>query len=162
MPDVNGNEVATFSLDGADGFNLQEDAFYEVYFSGGIKANSGDTKLLLRFNGEQSNHKSFVILDGNVNASIGEWDSSGILLGRNGWGHDALCSGRVVFNNAGEGNYYTVTGGSTFAHDDQRLLGFTSSGFWIASNNAANSISLILVGPGEKLVDFALRVVPVN
>jgi hypothetical protein len=124
-----------------------------VSFEGRLDARGVDSHLLLRLNRSSTGYQSFVIADGHHHA--GEWDGRGIYVGRNGWHLDCDISFRFVIAVA-TGRKRTAFGMSTFAHADDRIIGYTANGFWNNSHAQITSIGLWAVGGGQPVGNLSV------
>lgn len=107
------------------------DGFVKVLITGKISSNGTDHRLLLQINPSGPDHfyQSFVVMDGS--AGMGEWDGSGIYLGRTGWGLDSNFSAEVtVAVHPGSGRI-TTSGMATFGMANNTILGYHNNGFLV-------------------------------
>jgi hypothetical protein len=138
---VQAESVVTFK--DTDKFTLNvktvRDGFIKVFASGKLAGLGKDHRLVLRINGQSSNYQSFGLMQGH--AAAGEWDTTGIYLGRNGWHLDADFSTEITVSVNALSNKVTVHGLSTFAHGSNQVLGYEIHGFWVG-NGPVTSVDL--------------------
>jgi hypothetical protein len=121
-----------------------------VRYDGRIDAGGGDNRILVRLNDATSGYTGFVTMDGH--AGGGEWDQRGFYVGRNGWSLDAHLSFEVVISLM-PGRKRVAHARSTFAHADERVLGFACHGFWANTSSSVATVSFWKVGPGSLVRD---------
>lgn len=124
-----------------------------ISFVGRLDARARDSHLILRLNNARTGYQSFVVADGHYGA--GEWDNSGLYVGRNGWALDCDISFRYILDVA-TGRKRTGFGMSTFAHADDRIIGYSAHGFWNNTHAGISSIDLFAVGGGQPVGDLKI------
>lgn len=124
-----------------------------VSYEGRLDARASDSHMLLRLNGARTGYQSFVVADGHYSA--GEWDGSGLYIGRNGWHLDCDISFRYILATE-TGRKRTGLGMSTFAHADDRIIGYSAHGFWNNTHSAISSIELWAVGGGQSVGNLTI------
>ncbi|WP_042190537.1 hypothetical protein NSQ90_21960 [Paenibacillus sp. FSL H7-0737] len=120
-----------------------QNGFIKILATGELAAQGQDRRLLIRINGANTSYKSFVLMNGD--SSAGEWDETGIYVGRNGWGLDATFSLDFTLGIFSNAQKITGTGSAVFAHGDNRILGYECHGFFV-SNDSVRSIDVIFTG----------------
>jgi hypothetical protein len=115
------------------------DGFIKVFASGKLAGLGKDHRLVLRINGQTANYQSFGLMQGH--AAAGEWETTGIYLGRNGWHLDADFSAEITVSVNALSNKVTVHGLSTFAHGSNQVLGYETHGFWVGTG-PVNTLTL--------------------
>lgn len=132
------------------GKSLSEDIEFQppvqaikVLVSGELKAGRTDRRLLLRVNGVAEPYVSFVLMNGH--ATMGEWDKSGLYVGRIGWGLDADVSAEVTVSSLSIKKRIISHGLSTFAHSDGRTLGYQNNGY-VVKDGPISSLTILITG----------------
>jgi hypothetical protein len=134
------------------------DGFVKVLITGKISSNGTDHRLLLQINPNGPDHwyQSFVVMDGN--AGMGEWDGSGIYLGRTGWGLDSSFSAEVTVAVHPGSNRITTSGMATFGMANNTILGYHNNGF-LVTDAAVTNLDFVFSSPGNAVVDATLKAV---
>jgi hypothetical protein len=114
------------------------DGFIKIYASGHITSQGKDHRLVLRINGDTGNYQSYVLMSGH--ASTGEWDNSGIYLGRTGWAQDADFSTEVTIAANSKSQKIDVSALTTFALGNNLILGYESHGFYVSTQPVTGAI----------------------
>lgn len=137
---------------------LNRSGMIKILASGELAANGIDHGLLIRFNRETTNYKSFVHMGGD--AGLNEWANekgydSGIYTGRNGWGHDATFMLDYTFTI--NTNYLKVTGSgmSAFALGNNSFLSYESHGVFLA-NRPVTEIEVGFTGGIVRMGDLRI------
>jgi hypothetical protein len=125
-----------------------------ISYVGRLDAGGTDSRLVLRLNNARTGYTSFVLQYGGQ-GHTGERDNTGLYIGRNGWGLNCDISFRYILDVA-TGRKRTSFGMSTFAHADNRILGYSGHGFWDDTNAVISSIDLYAVGAGQSVGDLTI------
>ncbi|MDM5277141.1 hypothetical protein QUF95_07090 [Paenibacillus silvae] len=130
------NLLAETPFENSLGFDLSfssvKDGFVKIFVSGELAAQSRDRRIFLRINGVTSSYQSFTLMNGHAGA--GEWDTSGIYLGRNGWNLDSNFLSEIKLGIFSKSQKITANGLTTFALGDNRILGYEHHGFLVTSS----------------------------
>ncbi|PCC74131.1 hypothetical protein SAMN02745121_08486 [Nannocystis exedens] len=121
-----------------------------IRIDGRIDAGGGDNRLLARPNDAAGRYRGFASMSGD--AATSEWEQTGLYLGRNGWGLDAHFSISLILSLLPD-RKRTAFAISTFAHADERVLGYQSHGFWADTSTPINFIGFWTVGPGRAVLE---------
>jgi hypothetical protein len=116
------------------------EGFLKIFIAGELTCLQGDRRMLLRINGLARPYLGFAVMRGN--AEIGEWESGGFYLGRNGWSSDASFSAEITIGRVGTSQKWTAFGESAFAMGNGNFLGYHFRG--VHSN--ADSVKSLDVG----------------
>lgn len=112
--------------------NYNRSGMIKILASGELAAEGKDHRLFIMFNGDRKSYRSFVHMGGD--AGLGEWDETGIYVGRNGWGMDATFALDYTFTINPKYQKVTGSGMSSFALGDNRFLGYESHGFYVTGS----------------------------
>ncbi|MET1123087.1 hypothetical protein ABWU59_29650 [Priestia megaterium] len=119
------------------------DGFLKIYVSGELAAQAADRRLFICLNGHNTGYKSFTLMNGD--SSAGEWSNYGFYVGRNGWHLDSSFSLEFTLAVASSAQKITGNGLTTFAHGDDRILGYESHGFF-TTKEAISNIQVLFDG----------------
>lgn len=126
--------VSTFDIK----FASVSDGFIKIYASGHISSQGKDHRLVLRINGDAGNYQSYVLMSGH--ASAGEWDNSGIYLGRVGWGQDADFSTEITIAANSKSQKINVAALTNFSLGNNLILGYEAHGFYVSSQPVTSAV----------------------
>jgi hypothetical protein len=117
--------------------------FVKIHVSGELAAKGDDRRLFICLNRHNDGYKSFTLMNGDH--ATGEWSDHGFYIGRNGWHLDS--SFNLEFTLAIGAGTQKITGNglATFAHGDDRILGYESHGFF-TTKEAISNIQVLFNG----------------
>jgi hypothetical protein len=121
-----------------------------VRIDGRIDAGGGDNRVLLRLNDAPERYRGFAEMSGD--AQMREWEQTGFYIGRNGWGLDSYFTVTLILSLLPD-RKRTAVAMSTFAHTDEKVLGYHYHGFWADSTSPVEFIGIWTVGPGRAVVE---------
>lgn len=113
--------------------------YLKIFCSGELNAQAADRRLFVRLNGKTSDYQGFVLMNGH--AATGEWDASGLYLGRNGWLLDAAFSFELTIAKFSTSQKITANGQAVFAHGNNTILGYESHNF-LVMNQPVTSVDI--------------------
>ncbi|MCU4836514.1 hypothetical protein OCF61_27270 [Bacillus cereus] len=117
----------------------------KIVATGILAAEGQDRHLLIRFNNKSESYKRFVIIEGNLDETLYEWDTTGIYAGRNGWHQDANFTLDYTLGIFPSSQKISGSGLATFAHGNNDLLGIESHGFFVTDEEIRN-IQVLFTG----------------
>ncbi|KEK21166.1 hypothetical protein BAGA_29590 [Bacillus gaemokensis] len=117
----------------------------KIVATGILSAEEKDFRLLIRLNGKSESYKSFIWMKGNVPELIGEWDTTGFYLGRNGWSLDANFTLNYTLGILPSAQKISGSGFSVFADGHNNIIGCESHGFF-ETDEEIRSIEVLFTG----------------
>ncbi|MGU7369045.1 hypothetical protein [Bacillus cereus] len=111
---------------------------FKIVATGKLSAEGQDRHFLVRFNDQNNSYNSIIVMEGNIDNTIYEWDNTGFYIGRNGWGLDADFSMDYTFGRFQGAQKITGSGLSTFVHGNNNILGCESHGFFVSDEEIRN------------------------
>lgn len=135
------NQIAECVINGTEAtVQIRTVDYIKVIVSGELAIQNADSRFLLRINELNTEYNSFVVMDGN-DAGV-EWETSGFYAGRNSHCQNASVIIEYTISALYQKTMLVGHGISTFAMNDNRLLGYTCNGL-LRNHNAINAVSLI-------------------